>query len=105
MDGAGGNALPMSRVRAVVRADRGCEDDEGLRRGLKVVIEPALADQKVDDPRKLRVDRDELGPIAAGSPRGDAHDRNVLGDVRGSRGISLDDDHVRGLILIGEVEP
>jgi len=88
-----------------VRADRGREHDERLRRRLEIVVEAALANQEVDDPRKLRVDRNHFRTIGAPATGCDPNDRDVLRQVGRDRGVALDHHHVRRVVRVREVEP
>src|SRR5438309_6531576 len=104
LDGACRDSLAVPGAGPVVSTDRRSEHDERLGRRLEVVIEPALANQQVDDPRKLRVDRDHLVPVGATAAGAHANHGDVLGQVSGDGGISLDEHDVGRLARVREVE-
>ena len=95
----------MPLARAIVRGDRGCQDDERLGTGLEVGIQPTLANDEIDDASELPVDRREVRPILARAARRDAHDRQVLVQIRRDRGVPLDDDDVGGRLWCADLEP
>src|SRR5438094_228421 len=94
----------MAGAGPVVRADGRREDDERLSRRLEVVIQAPLADQQVHDPRKLRIDGDDLVPVVTSTPCADADGRDILRDIGGDRRVSLDDHHVGCFVRVREVE-
>ena len=94
----------MAGAGPVVRADGRREDDERFSRRLEVVIQAPLADQQVHDPRKLRIDGDDLVPVVTSTPCADADGRDILRDIGGDRRVSLDDHHVGCFVRVREVE-
>src|SRR5947209_9996680 len=99
-----GDALGVTRARAVVRCDGRGQDDQRLRRGLQIVIEPALANGKIDYPRQLGVDRDDLGAVVRYAPGGHAYHGDILRRVGRKRRVPLEHHDVRRIAVLGEVE-
>src|SRR5207248_5543561 len=56
LDRARRDSLAVPLARAIVRGDRGCQDDERLGAGLEVGIQPTLANDEIDDASELPVD-------------------------------------------------
>ena len=102
---SGGDAFGVTGGRAVVGRNGGGEHDQRFRRGLQVVVEPALANGKVDDPRQLGVDRDELCAVVRSASGGHAHDGDVFRRVGRDGRITLEHHDVRHIAVLREVEP
>ena len=88
-----------------MRAERGRENDERLGRRLQIVVEAALANQQVDDPRKLRIDGNDLGAIGAAAAGAHVDDRHILRQVRRDGGVPFDQNDVGRVGRVREIEP